>query len=331
MKEVYLIDCAALSVAGMITGVNGSDPARLPGAAVPPQKIAINPAEYVKFPELKYLSRFAQLLLVPMAFFQKRGTLSVFAPERVAVVTGSVTGNRGSLLAFRQQMEKYGGKYIDPLLFPNIVDNTPGGQVATYAKITGPNVALAGALSGFRAVEGACDLLNLGAVDAAVVLAAEAEPDSTNGQKPVYEGCAALVLSRTPVTIPGALEPVPLRCGEFSLGSGTQFPEWERIVDVLFGGTVKDFEVVLPGALDSGELSGSISPGRLAQPKFHRLPDYLDQTLAASELFLIIWSLLNAQRERQALEHLGLVCLDSHHVICIFAGGIGLLTDAYPR
>jgi hypothetical protein len=111
------------------------------------------------------------------------------AGERLAVVFAATNGGVIYTRRFFEEISKTGTQAGSPLMFPETVYNAPASHIAAVAGVTGVVTTLVNdATAGVDAISAACDLLDSGACDRCLVVAAE-EADWA-----ICEASAALLL-----------------------------------------------------------------------------------------------------------------------------------------
>jgi 3-oxoacyl-[acyl-carrier-protein] synthase II len=85
---------------------------------------------------------------------------------RVGLVAGTAFGNVNSMVRFDRESFHEGPRFVDAMLFPNTVINSPAGFISIFFGLTGPNTTLSeGVSSGLAAFDYAASVLDRGAAD----------------------------------------------------------------------------------------------------------------------------------------------------------------------
>lgn len=127
--------------------------------------------DYLSQRGLKHLSRSAQFACAASALALKDADLDVSEedPDEVGVVLGTAFGNVNSMVAFDKEGWVEGPRFVNPLMFPNTVVNSPAGYVSIFFGMTGLNVTVSNGLSsGLDAVHYATEGLMRGDVQMAL-------------------------------------------------------------------------------------------------------------------------------------------------------------------
>jgi 3-oxoacyl-[acyl-carrier-protein] synthase II len=114
---------------------------------------------------LKSMSRTAQLACAAAALALADATLPSGddAGDEIGIVGGTVYGNVGSVARFVHEVETEGPRFVDAMLFPNTVLNSPAGFASIAFNLTGLNSTVnAGPATGLAALAYAVRLLKRG-------------------------------------------------------------------------------------------------------------------------------------------------------------------------
>jgi len=114
---------------------------------------------------LKNMSRTAQLACAAAALALADASLPAGegAGDEVGIVGGTVYGNVGSVARFVHEVETEGPRFVDAMLFPNTVLNSPAGFASIAFNLTGLNSTVnAGPATGLAALAYAARLLRRG-------------------------------------------------------------------------------------------------------------------------------------------------------------------------
>jgi 3-oxoacyl-[acyl-carrier-protein] synthase II len=101
--------------------------------------------------------------------------LTGFDPSRVGIIIGSAIGDVHGLLDQQDTLNDRGPDRVSPSFIPNILVDTPSGQVAISLGITGPNYAIVSACAtGSHVIGEAAEMIKRGDADAVIAGSTEA-------------------------------------------------------------------------------------------------------------------------------------------------------------
>ncbi|MFQ5601007.1 MAG: beta-ketoacyl-[acyl-carrier-protein] synthase family protein [Candidatus Krumholzibacteriia bacterium] len=127
-----------------------------------------DPHDYLRGKPLRGMSRSAHLVCsaTSLALSEAEQRFPLPDAKRVALVAGTSHGNVNSVVRFDRESYYEGPKFVDAMLFPNTVINSPAGFVSIFFGLTGPNTTVSeGITSSLRAFDYAARLLQRGAAD----------------------------------------------------------------------------------------------------------------------------------------------------------------------
>ena len=124
-----------------------------------------NAKEYLSQRGLKHLSRSAQFACAASALALEDADLDLSGEDltEVGVILGTAFGNVNSMVSFDKEGWIEGPRFVNPMMFPNTVVNSPAGYVSIFFGITGLNVTISNRLSsGLDALHYAAECLMRG-------------------------------------------------------------------------------------------------------------------------------------------------------------------------
>ncbi|MFM8944761.1 MAG: beta-ketoacyl-ACP synthase II [Actinomycetota bacterium] len=166
--------------AGATSGRNGIGPITRFDASDLPVRISgevhgFDPNDWLDPKEVRRTDRFVQLAMAAAKLaWADAGEPSV-EPERGAILVGTGIGGIETLIENHRTMLERGPGRVSPFMVPGLMANGPGGHIAMWLKLTGPNFATVSACaSGAHAVGEAFRMVRDGRVDLAIAGGSEA-------------------------------------------------------------------------------------------------------------------------------------------------------------
>jgi 3-oxoacyl-[acyl-carrier-protein] synthase II len=138
--------------------------------------ISFNPRDYIKRKSIRQLDKISRFAIVASFLALKDAGLEIDVnnSNQISIVFGSMYCGWTSIAEFHRQMLEDRLKRVDPLLFPNVVPNSPASQISIEFGIRGLNTTLTtGFVSGTDAIGWGLNYLRRN--KAMVVLAGGAE------------------------------------------------------------------------------------------------------------------------------------------------------------
>jgi 3-oxoacyl-[acyl-carrier-protein] synthase II len=182
------------------------------------------PKEHINPMKVRRMSRFSQLALVSALEAWKDASMQdSYNPDDIGVIVGTGLGSVSSTHDFYTSLLEKGPDEMNPMLFPETVQNIAAAHISIEFGIGGPNTTFSEAgVAGENALFYACSLLN-GGIKAVMVTGAD------ELTKPVYDGMNKLkILSKR-----GAVCPFDRKRDGIILGEGACTLILERTSDAL--------------------------------------------------------------------------------------------------
>ena len=159
---------------GATSGRNGIGPITRFDASDLPVRIAgevkgFDPGDWLDPKEVRRTDRFVHLAMAAAKLAWKDAGEPEVPSERAGILVGTGIGGIETLLENHRTMLERGAGRVSPFMVPGLMANGPGGHIAMWLKLTGPNFATVSACaSGAHAVGEAFRMVREGRVDLAL-------------------------------------------------------------------------------------------------------------------------------------------------------------------